>query len=96
MYRPIGTRRTELPLKMHACWRKGLLLPSLQTPEGTPAELYSGNLAGLIQKIDTGRELAGDADEDVEFDLNLPTEAATDLIQGIGIEFDLVFVAVTD
>ncbi len=74
-----------------------LIITVTADPEGTPpAELYSGNLAGLIQKIDTGRELAGDADEDVEFDLNLPTEAATDLIQGIGIEFDLVFVAVTD
>lgn len=65
-------------------------------PEDEAAELYNGKLAGLIQQPGTGRELAGDADEDVEFALSLPTALATDLIQGIAIEFDLVFVAVTE
>ncbi len=65
-------------------------------PQDEAAELYGGKLAGLIQQPGTGRALAGDEDEDVEFDLSLPTALATDLIQGIAIEFDLVFVAVTE
>lgn len=65
-------------------------------PEDDDELLYDGNLAGLIQQPGTGRSLAGDADEDVEFELSLPTAAATDLIQGIAIEFDLIFVAVSD
>lgn len=65
-------------------------------PDGDADQLYDGKLADLIQEPGTGRELEGGADEDVEFELSLPTEAATDLIQGMAIEFDLVFVAVSD
>lgn len=64
-------------------------------PTGTPVQLYDGPLAGLIQQPDpAGRALAAAANEDVEFVLELPVADATDLIQGVGIEFDLVFVAV--
>jgi hypothetical protein len=57
-------------------------------------ELYSGTLAGLIQQPATGRTLTDAANEDVEFTLTLPDANATDLIQGMEIELDLVFVAV--
>ena len=64
-------------------------------PGGVDEEqLYSGTLAGLIQQPVAVRALATGANEDVEFVLTLPLAAATDLIQDMGIEFDLVFVAV--
>lgn len=63
-------------------------------PGGANEELYSGSLAGLIQQPPAGRLLAAAANEDVEFELSLPDANATDLIQGMAIEFDLVFVAV--
>ena len=64
-------------------------------PTGTPEVLYTGSLAGLIQQPDpAGRALTDGANEDVEFALTLPAANATDLIQGMEIEFDLVFVAV--
>lgn len=63
-------------------------------PTGTPAVLYTGSLAGLIQQPPAGRSLATATDEDVEFELSLPDANATDLIQGMSIDFDLVFVAV--
>lgn len=61
---------------------------------GTEEQLYSGSLAGLIQQPPAGRALAAAVNEDVEFELSLPDANATDLIQGMAIEFDLVFVAV--
>ena len=64
-------------------------------PLGTPAVLFTGKLADLIQQPPAGRTLAGGANEDVEFTLTLPAADATDLVQGVGIEFDLVFVAVS-
>lgn len=64
-------------------------------PSGTPEVLYTGSLAGLIQQPPAGRALAAGANEDVEFTLTLPPANATDLIQGMAIEFDLVFVAVS-
>lgn len=63
-------------------------------PGGNEEELYSGPLAGLIQQPPAGRTLTTGQDEDVEFELSLPPAGATDLIQGMAIEFDLVFVAV--
>ena len=63
-------------------------------PLGTPVQLYTGSLAGLIQQPPAGRLLAASANEDVEFSITLPPSNATDLIQGMAIEFDLVFVAV--
>ena len=63
-------------------------------PTGTPAVLYTGSLAGLIQQPPAGRSLATATDEDVEFELSPPDANATDLIQGMSIDFDLVFVAV--
>lgn len=63
-------------------------------PSGTPEVLYTGKLAGLIQQPPAGRLLNAATNEDVEFALNLDPAAATDLIQGMAIEFDLVFVAV--
>ncbi len=73
-----------------------LIITVTADPEDDDVQLYSGNLAGLIQQPAAGRALAGGADEDVEFELSLPTAQATDLIQGIAIQFDLVFVAVSD
>lgn len=64
-------------------------------PGGTDDELFSGKLADLIQQPVTGRNLAAGANEDVEFEISLPIGDATDLIQGIGIAFDLVFVDVS-
>lgn len=63
-------------------------------PAGTPETLYDGKLAGLIQHPPAGRALADAANEDVEFILTLPAADATKLIQGMGVEFDLVFIAV--
>ncbi len=66
-------------------------------PDDEAAVLYGpGSLAGLIQQLGTGRLLAAAGDEDVLFELALPTALATDLIQGMDIEFDLVFVAVAE
>ncbi len=89
---PAGTETPEnarlLAEKLH--------MTVIADPTDDDAELYDGNLAGLIQQPGTGRALVGGADEDVEFELSLPTAVATDLIQGIAIEFDLIFVAVTE
>jgi len=63
-------------------------------PDDTPEQLYTGALAGLIQQPPAGRPLAAGTNEDVEFVLSLPDANATDLIQGMSIEFDIVFVAV--
>jgi len=63
-------------------------------PTGTPEVLYTGSLAGLIQQPPAGRLLAAQASEEVEFTLSLPDANATDLIQGMSHEFDIVFVAV--
>lgn len=64
-------------------------------PAGTGDELFSGKLVDLIQQPVAGRSLAAGMNEDVEFTISLPIEEATDLIQGAGIGFDLVFIAVS-
>lgn len=64
-------------------------------PTGTVDELFSGKLADLVQQPPAGRSLAAGANEDVEIEITLSSADATDLIQGVGIEFDLVFIAVS-
>lgn len=64
-------------------------------PTGTADELFSGKLADLVQQPPAGRSLAAGANEDVEIEITLSSADATDLIQGVGIEFDLVFIAVS-
>ncbi|NLM39043.1 MAG: hypothetical protein GX205_03220 [Firmicutes bacterium] len=62
-------------------------------PGGTPTVLYTGPLGGLVSQPPAGRALADAADEDVEFAISLPVDAGN-IVQGVGIEFDIVFVAV--
>ncbi len=64
-------------------------------PGGTDEEeLYSGNLIGLINQPPAGRALTDGSSEDVEFTITLPVAEGTNIVQGLGIEFDIVFVAV--
>jgi len=63
-------------------------------PGGANVLIYDGSLAGLIQQPPGGYVLGAGQNVNVQFTLSLPDANATDLIQGMSIEFDLVFVAV--
>ena len=72
-----------------------LMVTVIADPDEANDELYAGTLAGLLDQPPNGRALAfaeTNGSEELSIEIELPVDA-TNIVQGLSIDVDFVFVA---